>query len=138
MSTTQIPNELECLATRLVEGSAEAVSGAQLVPHLLAAAAGWKPGHKTPEMAADLLLSACALQFDALRVAALVQAQDAALRLLYSLSLYGVDSLRLAASTSPGAQPGAGVQGLDAALETLADMQDVIQSLFPGDTCIST
>jgi hypothetical protein len=109
-----------------------------LVPHLLAAAAGWKPDHQMPEMVADLLLGACAMQFDAQRVAALVQVQDAALRRLYSLSLYTVDSLRLTASTTPGAQPGASVQGLDAALETLADIQELIQTLFPGDTCISS
>jgi hypothetical protein len=130
MKTNQLPNELECLAARLVNDSEDAVACVEQVPHLLAAAAGWSPEHETPDMVTDMVLGVRTLQFDAIRLAALVQAHDAALRRLYSLSLYAVDNLRMG-------QAGIDI-GMSVCMETLADMQEVLQDLFPGDTCISS
>lgn len=134
MGTTKLPNELECLAARLANGMEELVDEAQGLPLMFAAVNAWAPDLKTPDAAADMLLGARALQFDAVRLAALVQTHDTALRRLHSQTLYLVDNLRLA-----GANPGpAAAPFLSAGLETLADMQDALQDLFPGDTCISS
>lgn len=134
MGATKMPNELECLAARLASGMEELVDDTQGLPLMFAAVNGWAPSLKTPDAAADVLLAARALQFDAMRLATLVQDHDAALRRLYSKTLFLVDNLRLAGATAgPAAAP-----FLSAGLETLADMQDAIQDLFPGDTCISS
>jgi hypothetical protein len=134
MSSTKMPNELECLAARLVGGLNEVVEDTRTLPDLFACVNHWVPNFQTPDAAATVLLTARALQFDVVRLASLVQAHDAALRRLYSLSLYAVDNLRLAGAPTEGPQ----VQGLQAGLATLADMQEVIEGLFPGDTCISS
>jgi hypothetical protein len=134
MSTTKLPNELECLAARLASGVSELVYDTRALPADFASANGWAPTLQVPDSVADLLLGACALQFDAVRLAALVQAQDAALRRIYTQSLYLVDNLRMGAGVakSEAAEP-----FLQAGLETVADMQELIQTLFPGDICIS-
>lgn len=134
MGATKMPNELECLAARLVGDTQELVIDTQVLPSVFCAANKWQQDFKTPGLAADVLLAARALQFDATRLAALVQTHDAALRKLYSQSLYLVDNLRLAVATQ--SKPAAPF--LAAGLNTLADMQEVIAALFPGDTCISS
>lgn len=51
-----------------------------------------------------------------------------ALRKVYSQSLYAVDCLRIAIANSP-----VPVLGMSDCMETLADMQEAITAVFPGD-----
>lgn len=143
MSAATLPTELECLSARLVNAAANAVAGAQGLPYLLASAANWQPDHKTPDVVTEMLYDARAMQFDAMRLAALVQAQDAALRHIYSLTMDLVDSCRLARSTMiapgmPEVAPSAGAVVVALALadlveDGLADMQQHIAAQFPGE-----
>lgn len=139
MSAATLPTELECLSARLVDAANNAVAGVQVLPHMMAALANWQPDHKAPEMVADMLYDARAMQFDATRLAALVQAQDAALRHLYSLTIDLVDACRMARSTviapgMPEVAPSAGAVALaDLVEDSLADMQQHIAAQFPGE-----
>lgn len=130
-ASAKMPNELECLAARLACGlTALAQDAHALIPPA-------SPDEQPDNDIEELAYSVRAMQFEAMRLAALVQTHDATLRRLYTLSLYAVDSVRLATAARPNAQNDAVLQGTDAALETLADMQAAISALFPADDCIS-
>ena len=139
MSAATLPTELECLSARLVDAAANAVAGSRGLPYLLASAANWHPDHKTPEVVTEMLYDACAMRFDATRLAALVQAQDAALRHLYSLTIDLVDACRMARSTTiapgmPEVAPSEGAVALaDLVEDSLSYMKQLVAAQFPGE-----
>lgn len=124
--------EPECIAMRLVEATEDAVVDTQALNYLFECAKTWAPGKPHPAAIADMQQWACSMQFDAQRLQTLVQGQTQALRRLYSLSLYAVDCLRIADGLNPQAPPVA-VEHLAACINTLADMQEAIAALFPGE-----
>lgn len=140
MSANPMPTEMQCLASRLCDDAGEIVNDLGLMAIQLAVdkfdaeeCEGWA------ESAGILMEEVRAMQFDAARLAVLVDRQAADARHLYSQTMALVDACRMARSNGcPPDRRGAQTDPTAVALsdlveEELAAMQALIAAQFPGE-----
>jgi hypothetical protein len=121
--------EAQCLATRIATSASNTVE--DLDWYAMAVGHGVirdKNIEGYVEHTSAALARGRAQQFDAARLATLVNSQTQALRRLFSLSTYVVDQLRFLA-----AQMQVPANEDFVCMATLGDMQEQIKALFPGE-----
>lgn len=138
------PTEVQCLAQRACELPLELQATIEQLPFLCHQAQG--SGDEATiglplALAHDsLLIAARTLQFDAERLALLLDDQADADRQLYALTVEAVDACRMARATAleePGPDPQVQVRALANAVELLmADMQELLAARFPGEASL--
>lgn len=113
MGLTKMPNELQCLAQRLLADAA----------HLVAVV-----GRLPPAARAEAMPDARAMQFDAGRLLLLADDQADALRAMFTRTMHMVDDLRASAAIEGGWS-----DSLTNAVGHAGDLQQMICAEFPGE-----
>ena len=113
MSLAECPNELQCLAARVVADSARVLEFADRLP---------------PSYREEILQTVRSLTFDADRLRVLADSQADSLRDMFSKTSFMVDDLRASACIEGGWS-----KSLEIAIGHVGDLQKVIVGQFPGE-----
>ena len=139
----RLPTELQCLAQRMRATAQELAQAAAQLPDMFAAVTDWQPGQTVPpacnRAAADMLVQARTMEFDAQRLECLAEEFTEHDRAAYSYAMDLVDTCRMARGKTMEAPATADrhdlVMQLAGTVEAgLADIQELLAERFPGET----
>jgi hypothetical protein len=141
--SSRLPTELQCLAQRMHATAQELALAAAQLPDMFAAATDWQPGQAVPagcnRAAAEMLVQARTLEFDAQRLEYLAEEFTDHDRATYSHAMDLVDTCRMARAKTMEAPATADrhemVMKLAGTVESgLANIQELLAERFPGET----
>ena len=128
---TSLPTELQCVVAMLGDMAGTISLSTRDLPAAFSAVTDFKK--PAPPIAHELRVAGRLLEFETARLARLVNLQTQTLRGLFANSLQVVDELRFS-SAYLEKSPSETLKWINTALNTIADMQEAIEALFPGES----